>query len=531
MSNTSDPFADHPQNIAEQFGEEEEMKSTEGETAGNHSRGQHIPKHETNRGSGVNGEGLRPRILGKCDNGKMEVIGYMPDDVLTSIRSYGEEGDAVDKLIQHVDVCIEKAEVHEVFEITDKEINALADLGDWLIKELGETVTVDALLNFDREKDESSLIGKRWLCKGKMAVLQGPTGVGKSSLIMQWAIRLILALGFFGIRPARAMKVLIIQAENDLGDMAEALQDMLDAMKLGLADVDKLRSGLVIINEDSKTSVAFTKFLEDKINEHRPDIVFVDPLLAYIGGDILKQEVASKFLRNDINPILRRTNALLIWVHHTSKPGGNANGKEPSAEQNKYSGLGSSELQNTCREVMNLSDLGDGLFELSFMKRGGRLGLKGEDGKPIRKFNIEHGKDGIVWTLAAGDKANANKAKAKNIKAVERVQAHIIAQVTITIDQLKTWASQQEGIGMNAAVAAAKAMAHDETPRENRIYMYKLDPIIGTDGKKVKGEPPTVFSTKRPKWMEEKFEQECAIAREEFNENLKEGSAAQNAEL
>lgn len=93
-----------------------------------------------------------------------------------------------------------------------------------------ENITVDALQNFDRDNDESSLIGDRWLCKGKQAILQGPTGLGKSSLVMQWAIRLCLGLPFFGIRPIQAMKVLIIQAENDLGDMAEAFQDMIDAM-------------------------------------------------------------------------------------------------------------------------------------------------------------------------------------------------------------------------------------------------------------------------------------------------------------
>jgi len=101
-----------------------------------------------------------------------------------------------------------------------------------------ETIGVDELVNFYRDDDPSSLIGKRWLCKGKMAVIQGPTGVGKSSLIMQWSIRLILGLAFFGIQPVRAIKVLIIQAENDRGDMAEAFQDTCDAMGLEDADLE-----------------------------------------------------------------------------------------------------------------------------------------------------------------------------------------------------------------------------------------------------------------------------------------------------
>src|SRR5271166_1272647 len=78
-----------------------------------------------------------------------------------------------------------------------------------------ETIGVAELLSFDRYNDILSLIGNRWLCKGKSAAIQGPTGIGKSSLVMQWAIRLILNLPFFGIKATGPMRVLIIQAEND----------------------------------------------------------------------------------------------------------------------------------------------------------------------------------------------------------------------------------------------------------------------------------------------------------------------------
>jgi hypothetical protein len=288
-----------------------------------------------------------------------------------------------------------------------------------------ETLGVDDLLNFDRFDDADALLGvERWLCKGKMAILQGPTGIGKSSLIMQWAIRMILGWRFFvaGTKPVRPLKALIIQAENDRGDMAEAFQDMLHAMKLGKADVDRLRQGLTVICEDSRTGEDFVKFLKRKIERHGIDVVFVDPLLAYVGGDILKQEVVSRFLRNQVNPVLRETGALLIWVHHISKPGGEANGRERSSQDKKYQGLGSSEIQNICREVITLSEIEGGLFELNFTKRGNRLGMTNANGERLKKFNIKHGSQGIVWKMAAGAEAKANKAKAKNIRAHNMVK-------------------------------------------------------------------------------------------------------------
>lgn len=385
----------------------------------------------------------------------------------------------------------------------------------------GDITIVDKLMEFDRDNDETTLIGNRWLCKGKQAVLQGPTGVGKSSLVMQWSIRLCLGIPFFGINPVKEMCVMIIQAENDEGDMAEALQDMFDAMRLTNADVAKVKRNLIVINNDRATGDNFRDLLRHRVKQVQPDIVFVDPLLAYVGGDMLKQEVMSKFLRNTINPVLRQTGALLIWVHHIAKPPGRPNGQEASAEEKKYSGLGSSELQNTCREVITLSEVGDGLFELSFTKRGSRLGLRDKDGNVIKRFNVEHGKDGIIWRKSDGDKATADKKGAKSIGELKKIRDEIIRRKTMTKDELMTWASQNS-IGQNKAVSAAKAMAEDKTEQENRIWSYKRPATVGPDGKKAKGEQALVFSIVPPPW-EQPSESEATAEpktrkRDEFGE-------------
>jgi hypothetical protein len=375
------------------------------------------------------------------------------------------------------------------------------------------------------------------MCKGKMAVLQGPTGVGKSSLMLQWSILLCLGYPFFGIAPIKPMKVLIIQAENDLGDIAEAFQDMIDSMtkiSQGIGkypiDVEVIRKNLKIVSNDSSTWDAFADTLSRQIAGHEPDIVFVDPLLAYIGKDMLKQENVSAFLRNMIGPILRQTGVTLFWIHHIVKPGGNANGQEKSAEQNKYSGLGSSELQNACREVISLSELSPGLFTLAFTKRGGRLGLRDRDGKPIREFNIEHSPDGIMWLKSEGDKATANKAKAGNIEAEAMVLKFIVNNKTVTLEQIRAWASKTKGIGIQSAIDYAKSFAADETPRENRIYKYKKDAPIGLDGKKIKGEQPTVYSTIKPKCMQDMEDQKCDLEREEIAEQMELGKTPEERE-
>jgi predicted ATP-dependent serine protease len=133
-----------------------------------------------------------------------------------------------------------------------------------------EAITVDDMLNFDRDHDESTLLGLRWLCKGSQAAIQGPTGVGKSSLIMQASIRWILGRSFFGVKPVKPMKILVIQAENDMGDMSEAFQDMTNAMSnkeiardqvLTNDDLDTLRGRMVIRRVDSLSGDKFVAYL------------------------------------------------------------------------------------------------------------------------------------------------------------------------------------------------------------------------------------------------------------------------------
>jgi AAA domain len=321
-----------------------------------------------------------------------------------------------------------------------------------------ETLTVDELLDFDRDNDPESLLGNRWLCKGKSAVLQGPTGVGKSSLIMQWAISLTLGRPLLDAIPtSRPMRVLIIQAENDKGDMAEAFQDITNAIGLTDAEMGEVRQRLAIVNQDEKTGAEFADYLEERIRRNKPDIVFVDPLLAYVGDDILQVKVMSKFMRNQVAPALRRSGAALIWVHHVGKPGK----EERSSEQHKYSGLGSSDLQNFCREVITLSHVEFDTYSLDFGKRGRRLGLTNAMGHPVRKFNIEHSPDGIVWKKSQGEMAAANKAGFKKMAQVEIVYKKIVAEGKMTGPQLRAWAPSAK-INANNVLQLAKDLAADE---------------------------------------------------------------------
>jgi hypothetical protein len=82
----------------------------------------------------------------------------------------------------------------------------------------------------------NELIKNRFLCRGGSLLLVGPTGVGKSSLSMQAAVRWAAGQPCFGLVPAGPLRVLIVQAENDEGDMAEMRDGVIAGLGLPPAE-------------------------------------------------------------------------------------------------------------------------------------------------------------------------------------------------------------------------------------------------------------------------------------------------------
>lgn len=122
------------------------------------------------------------------------------------------------------------------------------------------------------------------------------------------------------LKPHKARKVVLIQAENNFLDLVEPAQSI--TRILGLSETEKadLRKNFRVISDDTHSGEGFVRLLSSICDRYKPEIVIVDPLMAYIGGEISKQEVCTKFFRNGINPVIHRHNIGLILLHHTGKP-------------------------------------------------------------------------------------------------------------------------------------------------------------------------------------------------------------------
>ena len=263
----------------------------------------------------------------------------------------------------------------------------------------------DALLSFERKEDPSCILGShRWLCKGGSMLIVGQSGTGKSSLMMQAAVHWCLGRDFFGIKPAKPLRAVVLQAENDAGDISEALQDVIAGAYLDSDERATLRDHLAIFRDTVSTGTTFTAALRQLVIDQQADIVFVDPLLSFAGIDVSDQEQASKFLRHDLAPILLETGAVLVAMHHTGKPKAASDKEGHTVADLAYAGLGSSEFTNWFREVAVLFRCQgeEPIYKFGLTKRRGRAGLKDSNGQFKPEINIRHSadKEVIRWEYA-----------------------------------------------------------------------------------------------------------------------------------
>ena len=349
--------------------------------------------------------------------------------------------------------------------------------------DLPQPFTWDQLINFKEDADPTQLLGQRWICRGGSALWVGSSGLGKSVLCLQAAITWACGRDLFGISPhGKRLKSLIVQAENDEGDVAEALQGILRALDLTDEELGYVRNNLVIVRDCTSTGERFVDRMRRLAEKHKPDLAWVDPLLAFIGGDLSSQETAGGFLRNLLNPLALSANFAWMLVHHTPKPTRDGSGYQ--GHDKAYSGFGSSELTNWARSVLTLTSCGQNeegnfTYKLEVSKRGKRSGLRpgvtASDliaSKTQPAVHLKHADKGMAWIeVNAPEKSVGRRATTIN------------------------WGKLPEGAKYSQVVAfVQEATGLQERQAKARIRQAKEDGLIeeavdGLFSRKVTNEP------------------------------------------
>lgn len=257
--------------------------------------------------------------------------------------------------------------------------------------------------------DPTELIRHRFLYKGGMGLVCGPTGIGKSAFVAQMMTHFAAGRELFGIEPGEhyaknGMRIMLVQAENDEGDLAE----MRDGVERGSAALTAeenalARRRIAVVTVNDKSSDDFAGILDDCLTEYGKedgayDLVIADPAFAYLGGDSNSQKDVSRFMRELMNPLVQRHKVGLFFVHHVNKPPSGVQKSVWTAGDFAYLGSGSAEWINPARCALAFRSIGShDVFELIAAKRGKRLRWKDREGKPTCVRCVAHSPDeGVI---------------------------------------------------------------------------------------------------------------------------------------
>ena len=287
-----------------------------------------------------------------------------------------------------------------------------------------EYFDLDAMLAFDPKDDKTVLIGgeRRWICQGYPFQIVGFSGTGKSSMAAHLAVNWAIGHAPWGLRPVRPLRILMVQAENDLGDASEAIIGA--TAKLVESDRRLLKENLIFVRQATKTGFGFVEYLGQMVEKHRIDLIIADPLLAYANFDIASQAETTAFLRGPggVHEMLQRTKAALLYMHHTTKPKSADDLDGMTPQQLAYLGAGCSEWVNFARDSGYLfrtsrkSSDGRPVYRFGFSKRQSRSGLKDASDRFAGHIHLCHAEGGdIRWEYAPPDmddqKAHSSPAK------------------------------------------------------------------------------------------------------------------------
>ncbi|MGD0539669.1 MAG: AAA family ATPase [Verrucomicrobiota bacterium] len=302
------------------------------------------------------------------------------------------------------------------------------------------------------DNDPDELLKYRFLCRGGGMLLVGPTGVGKSALAMQAMILWAVGREAFGIKPTRPLKSLLVQAENDDGDLAEMRDGVIRG--LGLSDEDRARACemVLVVREDQRTGFGFVQgVLRPLLEQHRPDLLWIDPALSYLGGEASSQKDVGGFLRNMLNPLLREFNCGCVVLHHTNKPPAGKEKPDWKAGDFAYLGSGSIEWAGWARCVVGLRSIGSrSVYEFFTGKRGSRLRWKEADGETTAYAKlIAHAKEpGMIYWREPEPEEVPKEPTARRVPNKADVLAHVPTGRAISKNELRDKANAA-GIGMN----------------------------------------------------------------------------------
>ena len=208
-----------------------------------------------------------------------------------------------------------------------------------VLKEPSKPETVKIIRMSDVELTPVEWLWKPYLPFGKLSVLQGNPGEGKTYFAMHLAAACTNGKLLPNMERMEPFNVIYQTAEDGLGDTVKPR-----LIEAG-ADHDRV---LVIDDSDVQLTLSDER-IEKAIVENNARLVIIDPIQAYLGADVdmnRANEVRPIFMR--LGQVAQRTGCAILLIGHLNKAAG---------MQSLQRGLGSIDIAAAVRSVMFIGKL------------------------------------------------------------------------------------------------------------------------------------------------------------------------------
>ena len=208
-----------------------------------------------------------------------------------------------------------------------------------VLKEPSKPKMVKIIRMSDVELTPVEWLWKPYLPFGKLSVLQGNPGEGKTYFAMHLAAACTNGKLLLNMERMEPFNVIYQTAEDGLGDTVKPR-----LIEAG-ADLDR-----VLVIDDSEVQLTLSdERIEKAIIENNARLVIIDPIQAYLGADVdmnRANEVRPIFMR--LGQVAQRTGCAILLIGHLNKAAG---------MQSLQRGLGSIDIAAAVRSVLFIGKL------------------------------------------------------------------------------------------------------------------------------------------------------------------------------
>lgn len=203
--------------------------------------------------------------------------------------------------------------------------------------EINREEEMDGLEAFDLsgvKSEELEFLWDPYIPEGKITIIEGDPGLGKSWLTMKIAADLSCGRTLPGNEPQPPHKILLLSAEDGLAD---TIKPRLEAMNANFQNIFAVNKPVYITESDMKR-------IRNICIEKNISVIVIDPLVAFMGGKIdLHKANQTRDIMARLARLGDELGVTIICIRHLTK-----GGKDKAI----YRGLGSIDITGAARSVL-----------------------------------------------------------------------------------------------------------------------------------------------------------------------------------